>query len=138
MSSGFLAVEQARFSQQYRARARGGERGAGGVAVAQPCHFGAEAAVQRFAWRDGQLRHADDVRRAAFGESGFGLDPHAVGSKERLLALRYDHAAEQREPGRPSTITPQSRPADLNMSYMPKTAETVVSGKASMATVAAL
>src|SRR5690554_1011910 len=37
-------------------------------------------------------------------------------------------------PGRPSTITPQSRPADMNRSYMPWTTEAEVCSKARIAT----
>ena len=94
--------------------------GARGVAALQIFHLGRETAIERFAGSDQQLRHADHIGRAGFLEGGIGLDGDAIAGGEWLRAMPRPRAARSTSrPARPSTMNPQSRPADMNMSNMP-------------------
>src|SRR3954471_2188590 len=60
------------------------------------------------------------------------------GAMNGALCAATTAASMRAGPGAPFTITPQSRPADMNRSYMPYTTEAVVSGMARIATLGAL
>lgn len=113
------AVEQAGFGEQDGAGTGRGNRRAPFVAGAEPGRFDVEASVDRLTGRHGQLGNADvvEVERDVGGAWGSMRTPLAA----RKLPVSRDTTTGRISdgPGLPSTICPQSRPADMNRSYMP-------------------
>ncbi|MFM0626874.1 hypothetical protein [Paraburkholderia xenovorans] len=102
------------------------------VTASEAGDFVVEAARERLAGRDQQFGHADDVGIRAGIERCVRRDAHVIGGDERGSVARHDAGAMGARPGVPSTMRPQSRPADMNMSYMPYTTDADVSGSARM------
>src|SRR5262245_53459503 len=84
-----LVIEKTGFGDHQCAGTRGGNRGAGRIALAQPLALDAITAANVFLWCDGEIGNGDDGRARAFCQSTRRFNPEIVSGAHALAVLGH-------------------------------------------------